>query len=189
MIPRCQPGRIEYTEDNNPKGQRFMASSENSFDIVSKADMAEVKNAVDQAVREIETRFDFKGSISEIVLDEKKLTVALTSDNESRMTALIDVLETKLHKRGIDIRQLDLGKLEEASKGTVRQTATIKQGLDSETARKVVKLIKDSGLKVQPSIQADQVRVTAKNRDDLQQVIAKLKGEDFGTPLQFVNYR
>ena len=166
-----------------------MASSDSSFDVASKVDMAEVKNAVDQASREIETRFDFKGSMSEIDLDEKKGTLVLSSDNETRMTALIDVLESKLHKRGIDIRQLDLGKLEEASKGTVRQTATIKQGIDSDTTKKIVKVIKDSGIKVQAAIQGDQVRVSSKNRDDLQAVIAKLKGEDFGTPLQFINYR
>jgi len=166
-----------------------MASSDSSFDVVSKVEMAEVKNAVDQASREIETRFDFKGSVSEIELDEKKGTLTLVSDNETRMDALVDVLESKLHKRGIDIRQLDLGKLEEASKGTVRQTATIKQGLDSDTTKKIVKLIKDSGIKVQAAIQGDQVRVSSKSRDDLQAVITKLKAQDFGTPLQFINYR
>ncbi len=166
-----------------------MASGESSFDVVSKVEMPEVVNAVDQARREVETRFDFKGSISEIELDEKKGTLTLVSDNETRLTALVDVLETKLHKRGIDIRQLDLGKVEEASKGTVRQSATIKQGLDSDTAKKIVKVIKDSGIKVQAAIQADQVRVSSKKLDDLQTVMAKLKGEDFGTPLQFINYR
>lgn len=166
-----------------------MASGDSSFDVVSKVEMPEVVNAVDQARREIETRFDFKGSISEIELDEKKGTLVLTSDNEARLTALVDVLETKLHKRGIDIRQLDLGKVEDATKGTVRQTATIKQGLDTESVKKIVKFIKDSGIKVQAAIQGDTVRVSAKKLDDLQSVIAKLKGEDFGTPLQFINYR
>lgn len=166
-----------------------MASSESSFDVASKVEMPEVVNAVDQARREIETRFDFKGSISEIELDEKKGTLVLTSDNEARLTALVDVLETKLHKRGIDIRQLDLGDVEPATKGTVRQTATIKQGLDTETVKKVVKFIKDSGIKVQGAIQGDQVRVSGKNRDDLQAVIAKLRDEDFGVPLQFINRR
>ena len=166
-----------------------MASGESSFDVVSKVDMPEVVNAVDQAKREIETRFDFKGSVSEIELDEKKGTLVLTSDNEARMTALIDVLETKLHKRGIDIRQLDLGKIEDATKGTVRQTATIKQGMDSDTVKKVVKAVKDSGIKVQAAIQGDTVRVSGKKLDDLQLVIAALKGEDFGTPLQFTNRR
>ncbi|MBC8141589.1 MAG: YajQ family cyclic di-GMP-binding protein [Armatimonadetes bacterium] len=166
-----------------------MATGDSSFDVVSKVDMPEVVNAVDQAKREIETRFDFKGSISEIELDEKKGTLILTSDNEARLTALVDVLESKLHKRGIDIRQLDLGDVEPASKGTVRQTATVKQGMDTETVKKVVKAIKDSGIKVQAAIQADTVRVSGKKLDDLQAVIALLKTQDYGTPLQFTNRR
>lgn len=163
--------------------------ADSSFDVVSKVDMQEVKNAVDQAEREIGTRFDFKGSDSEIKLDEKTGTLALASDNETRMKALIDVLQSKLHKRGIDIRALDLGKLEEASKGTVRQEAKIRQGLDSDTAKKIVKLIKDKGLKVQAAIQGDQVRVSGKVRDDLQAVIAALKAAELEVPLQFINYR
>lgn len=164
-------------------------ASDNSFDIVSKVDMQEVKNAVDQALREIETRFDFKGSDSTVDLDEKKGTISLATENETRLKSIVDILESKLHKRGIDIRSLDLGKVEDAAKGTVRQAGTIKQGLDSETAKKIVKLIKDSGLKVQAAIQADQVRVTAKSRDDLQKVIASLKAAELDTPLQFSNYR
>jgi cyclic-di-GMP-binding protein len=164
-------------------------AADNSFDIVSKVDMQEVKNAVDQAQREIETRFDFKGSSSEIELDEKAATLNLSSDNETRMKALVDVLQSKLHKRGIDIKALDLGKLEEGSKGTVRQTAKIRQGLDADTAKKIVKVIKDQGLKVQAAIQGDQVRVTAKSRDDLQTVIQTLKNTELDAPLQFVNYR
>lgn len=166
-----------------------MASSDSSFDVVSKVDMQEVKNAVDQALREVETRFDFKGSSSTIELDEKKNTIALASDNETRMKALVDVLETKFHKRGLDIKALDLGKIEDATKGTVRQSATIRQGLDKETTQKIVKLIKDKGLKVQAAIQGDQVRVTGKVRDDLQTVIATLKAADLDVPLQFINYR
>ena len=164
-------------------------AADSSFDIVSKVDMQEVKNAIDQAVREIDTRFDFKGSESTIELDEKTSTIKMASDSETRMKAVVDVLQSKFHKRGIEISALELGKLEEASKGTVRQTATIKQGLDTDTARKVVKIIKDLGIKVQAAIQGDQVRVTAKLRDDLQTVIAKLKAEDLGVPLQFLNYR
>jgi len=163
--------------------------ADSSFDVVSKVDMQEVKNAVDQALREIETRFDFKGSSSEIHLDEKAGTIALASDSEARMKALVDVLQSKFIKRGIDIKALDLGKLEDASKGTVRQTATIKQGLDTDTARKIVKIIKEKGLKVQVQIQADQVRVTAKAKDDLQTVIQTLKAADLDAALQFVNYR
>jgi uncharacterized protein YajQ (UPF0234 family) len=164
-------------------------ASDSSFDVVSKVDMQEVKNAVDQAVREIDTRFDFKGSDSSIDLDDKAGTIKLASDNETRMKALVDVLQSKFHKRGIDIRALDLGKLEEAAKGTVRQEATIRQGLDSDTAKKIVKLIKDKGLKVQAAIQGDQVRVSGKARDDLQAVIALLKAADLDVPLQFTNYR
>lgn len=163
--------------------------ADSSFDVVSKVDMQEVKNAVDQAQREIETRFDFKGSMSTIELDEKANTLALASDSETRMKALVDVLQSKFIKRGMDIKALDLGKLEEASKGTVRQSVTIRQGLDTDTARKIVKLIKDKGLKVQAAIQGDQVRVTGKVRDDLQAVIALLKAADMDAPLQFVNYR
>lgn len=165
-----------------------MAATESSFDIVSKADPQEVKNALGQAQREIETRFDFRGSISEIKHDDKE-TLTLISDDEARLTALIDVLQSKLIKRGIDIRFLDYGKLETATKGTVRQTVTIKNGLPTETAKKIVKLIKDKGLKVQAQIQDEQVRVTGKNKDDLQAVMALLKGADLDAPLQFTNYR
>lgn len=164
-------------------------AADSSFDVVSKVDMQEVKNAVDQALKEIETRFDFKGSASEIELDEKAATIKMSSDNEVRMKALVDVLQSKFHKRGIDIRALDLGKMEDASKGTVRQEAKIRQGLDIETARKIVKLIKDKGVKVQAAIQGDQVRVTGKVRDDLQTVIATLKAAELDAPLQFINYR
>jgi cyclic-di-GMP-binding protein len=164
-------------------------ASDNSFDIVSKVDLQEVKNAVDQAQREIETRFDFKGSDSTLELEEKTLTLKMASADETRLKSMVDVLQSKLHRRGIDIRSLELGDVEEASKGTVRQEAKVKQGLDADTAKKVVKIIKDMGLKVQAAIQGDQVRVSAKSRDDLQAVIAKLKAQDLETPLQFENYR
>ncbi|MGC4045979.1 MAG: YajQ family cyclic di-GMP-binding protein [Armatimonas sp.] len=160
-----------------------------SFDVVSKADMQEVKNAVDQAQREIDTRFDFKGSESTIELDEKANKLELGSDSEARLTALVDVLETKLHRRGIDIRQLELGKVVEGSKGTVRQDATIKQGLDSDTAKKIVKAIKDAGIKAQAAIQGDQVRVSSKSKDDLQKVQALVRDGDWGIPVKFDNYR
>jgi cyclic-di-GMP-binding protein len=164
-------------------------ASDNSFDIVSKVDLQEVKNAVDQAQREIETRFDFKGSDSTLELEEKTLTLKMASADETRLKSMVDVLQSKLHRRGIDIRSLEIGDVEEASKGTVRQEAKVKQGLDADTAKKVVKIIKDMGLKVQAAIQGDQVRVSAKSRDDLQAVIAKLKAQDLETPLQFENYR
>jgi uncharacterized protein YajQ (UPF0234 family) len=170
------------------EGDQTMAATESSFDIVSKADPQEVKNAVQQAQREIETRFDFRGSISEIEHDGKD-TLTLHSDDEARLEALVDVLQSKLIKRGVDIRFLDFGKLESASKGTVRQTVTIKNGLPSETAKKIVKLIKDKGLKAQAQIQDQQVRVASKSKDDLQAVMALLKASDIETPLQFTNYR
>lgn len=164
-------------------------AADSSFDIVSKVDMQELRNAVDQAVKEIETRFDFKGSDSTLELDDKKATVAMHTDNEVRLKAMVDVLQSKLHRRGIDIRALDLGDMEEAAKGTVRQTATVKQGLSSEIAKKVVKMIKDKGLKVQAAIQGDTVRVTGKSRDDLQTVQTMLKAAELDSPLQFENYR
>ena len=125
-----------------------MASSDSSFDIVSKVDMQEVKNALDQAVKEIDTRFDFKGSETTLELDEKAATIKMASDSEMHLKSAVDVLQTKLHKRGIDIKALDLGDVEPATKGTVRQTATIRQGVDIDNARKIVKIVKDKGLKV-----------------------------------------
>lgn len=160
-----------------------------SFDVVSKVDMAEVKNAVDQAQREIETRFDFKGSESEIDLDDKKGTLKLSTDSEARLPALVDVLQSKLHKRGVDIRYLDLGKVEQGSKGSVRQDATIKQGIDSDTTKKIVKAIKDGSFKVQASIQGDSVRVSSKSKDDLQKVMTFLSDGDWEIPLGFDNRR
>lgn len=162
-------------------------ASEFSFDIVSKADMQEVKNAVDQATREIETRFDFRNSISEIVLDKDK--IKLTSDDETRLDALIDVLQSKLIKRGVDVKFLEYGKVEQGSKGTVRQEVTITTGLPTEAAKKITKLIKDKALKVTTQIQDQQVRVTSKSKNDLQSVITALKDSDIDTPLQFTNYR
>lgn len=165
-----------------------MAVTEFSFDIVSKADPQEVKNALGQAQREIETRFDFRGSMSEIEHDGKN-TLTLRSDNEARLEALKDVLQSKLIKRGVDAKFLDYGKMEEATKGTVRQVVTIKNGLPTETAKKVVKLIKDKGLKANAQIQDEQVRVTSKSKDDLQAVQTLLKSGEFDVPLQYVNYR
>ena len=164
-------------------------AADSSFDIVSKVDMQEARNAVDQAAREIETRFDFKGSSATVELDDKAGVVKMTADSETQMNSLVDVLQTKLHRRGIDIKALELGDLEEAAKGTVRQEAKVRQGLDSDTAKKIVKIIKDTGLKVQAAIQGDSVRVTGKVRDDLQAVMTKLKATELDAPLQFNNYR
>jgi len=162
-------------------------ATEFSFDIVSKADMQEVKNAVDQVIREIGTRFDFRNSISEIVLDKEK--IQLTSDDESRLTALVDVLQSKLIKRGVDIRFLEYGKVEQASKGTVRQEVTITTGLPQDAARKIVKVVKDKGIKASTQMQDNQVRVTSKSKDELQAVINALKDADIEVPLQFTNRR
>lgn len=163
-------------------------ATEYSYDIVSKADPQEVKNALGQAQREIETRFDFRGSISKIEHDDKD-TLTLHSDDEARLTALVDVLRSKLIKRGVDVKFLDYGKIEPASKGTVRQEITIKNGLPTETAKKIVKLIKDKGLKVTAQIQDQQVRVTGKSKDDLQEAMTLLKAAELDAPLQFTNYR
>jgi len=163
-------------------------ATEYSFDVVSKADPQEVKNAIGQAQREIETRYDFRGSISEIKHDDKN-EITLVSDDETRLTALIDVLQSKLIKRGIDVKFLDYGTLEQASKGTVRQKVTIKSGLPTEAAKKITKLIKDQGIKVTTQIQDEQVRVTGKAKDDLQAAQAAIKGADLDAPVQFTNYR
>ena len=162
-------------------------AAENSFDIVSDVDLMEVSNAVQQAMKEIRQRFDFKGSVSEITLEKEILT--LHSDDESRLKAVIDILQGKLVKRGVSLKALEYGKIEPSAKWTVRQTVTIRKGIPSEKAKEIVKFIKGTGLRVQASIQEDQVRVAGKNRDDLQQVIQALRGHDFGLDLQFTNYR
>ena len=161
--------------------------ADSSFDVVSKVDMAELRNAVDQTLREIANRFDFKNTVSTIEIEGE--TLKLHSDDEYRMKALVDVLQGKMVKRGVSIKALDYGKIEPAAKGTVRQEIKLKQGLDQDTARKVAKLIKDSGKKVTSQIQGDQVRVTGKARDDLQAIIQLLKSADLPVDLQFVNYR
>jgi uncharacterized protein YajQ (UPF0234 family) len=162
-------------------------AQEFSFDIVSKTDMQEVTNAVQQAQKELSQRFDFKGSKSSIELTSEELV--LVSDNEGKMISLKDILETRLVKRGVSLKAVDYGKLEDASLGTVRQKAKIVQGVESEKAKAIVKAIKDAKLKVQASIQGDQVRVTGRSKDDLQKAMAAVKEHDFGIPLQFTNYR
>jgi len=158
-----------------------------SFDIVSELDMQEMDNAVNQAVKELTSRFDFKGSKSSIDLSEKEIVLA--SDDEGKLRSVVEILESKVIKRGLSLKSLDYQKVEPASGGTVRQTVKIKQGIDQENAKKIIKLIKDSKIKVQASLQGDQVRVTGKNRDDLQAVIALLKNTDLPVALQFTNYR
>lgn len=162
-------------------------SSESSFDIVSKVDMAELANAITQAEREIETRFDFKGSKSSIKLEKDELVVG--SDDEYKLKAVIDILLSKMIKRGVPIKNMDYGKVEGASGGTVRQRIKLRQGIEQDVSKKINTLIRDSKLKVKSQIQGDQIRVTGKSRDDLQAVIAMLRGADLPVELQFTNYK
>jgi cyclic-di-GMP-binding protein len=160
-----------------------------SFDVVSKVDLQEVSNAVQQASKEIATRFDFRGSASKVELSEKELELVLTSDDEHKMKSVVDILETKLVRRGVAVKAIDYGKVEPAAGGTVRQVAKIQQGIPSEKAKEIVRAIKDRKLKVQAAIQADQVRVSGRVKDELQSAMALLRERDFGLPLQFTNYR
>lgn len=159
-----------------------------SFDIVSEVDRQEVKNALDQATREIDTRFDFKNTNSSI--EAKDLVITLRTVSEDRLVALRIVLEEKLVKRGVSLRGLDYGKVEEATQNTVRQVVTIKVGISSDKAREINRTIKEKGPKtVSSQTQGDTVRVTGKKRDDLQAVMTLLKGMDLEIPLQFNNFR
>ncbi|WP_217557453.1 YajQ family cyclic di-GMP-binding protein [Paenibacillus sp. GbtcB18] len=162
-------------------------SSESSFDIVSKLDMQELNNAITQAKREIETRFDFKGSKSEITLEKEELV--LHSDDDFKLQNVIDILHAKMAKRGIALKNLEYGKIESASLGTVRQRVKLKQGIEADIAKKINIMIRDSKLKVKSQIQGDSIRVTGKSRDDLQKVIQMLKGADLPIDLQFDNFR
>lgn len=162
-------------------------AKENSFDIVSKVDLSEVTNAIQIAMKEIQTRYDFKGSKSNISLENDELV--LISDDEFKLSQLKDVLLGKLIRRGVPIKNLDYGKIENASGGTVRQRAKIVQGIDSETAKKINTAIKNSKLKVKSQNQSDQIRVSGKSRDDLQKVIHLVKELDLPIEVQFVNYR
>ncbi len=158
-----------------------------SFDVVSEVNSQEVDNGVNQARKEITTRYDFRGSKTEIEL-EKNL-IKLMSDDEYKVKAVQEVLLGKLIKRGIDAKALEFGKIEDATAGTAKCEVKIKEGVDTETGKKIVKLIKESKMKVQGQIQDNQVRITGKKRDDLQEAITLLKGTDFGIPLQFKNFR
>jgi uncharacterized protein YajQ (UPF0234 family) len=162
-------------------------AAENSFDIVCKVDMQEVTNALDQARREIQTRYDLKGAKNEVTLD--KNDIVLLSADDMKLKAVVDIVQSKLHKRGIPLKALGYGNVEEASGGALRQKITLQQGIPTDKAREIVRLIKDTKLKVQAAIQEDQVRVTGKNRDDLQKIIAMLRDKDLGIALQFSNYR
>jgi uncharacterized protein YajQ (UPF0234 family) len=163
-------------------------AAENSFDIVSKVDLQEVSNAIQNALKEIHTRFDLKDSKSDIQLEGKEALV-LSSSDEYKLKAVTDILQSKLIKRGVPIKALNYGTVEPAAGSSVRQKITMQQGIPIEKAREIVKLIKDSKKKVQASIQGDTVRVSGKDRDALQEVIALLRGHDFGIDMQFTNYR
>jgi len=164
-------------------------AQQNTFDIVSQIDHAEVVNAVNQALKEVQTRFDFKGSKSDIELEGHE-AIVLTSDDEYKLKSLNDILQTKLVKRGVPLKGLTYGRVESALGGTVRQRIALQQGIPQEKAKEIVKYIKDKKLKkVQAAIQADQVRVSSPSKDELQETMRALREHDFGVALQFGNYR
>jgi uncharacterized protein YajQ (UPF0234 family) len=158
-----------------------------SFDIVSKLNLQEVENGVNQAKKEIENRYDFRGSQSEIVWDKK--TIVFKAPDEYKMNAIKDVIQTKLHRRGVDIGSLEFSEIEQIGGMMMKQTATLKQGIDRETAKKITAAVKDSKLKVQPQINDDKVTVSSKSIDALQECIAFVKSQNFTLPLQFENMR
>lgn len=161
---------------------------DNSFDIVSKVDIQEVRNAIDQALKEIRQRFDLKDSHSEVNLEDSE-TIQLASANEYKLEAVKEILGQKLVKRGVSLKNLTYGKIEPSAGQSVRQKISLQQGIPTEKAKEIVKVVKDSKKKVQASIQGDTVRVAGKDRDDLQAIIAALRGRDFGVELTFTNYR
>ena len=165
-------------------------ASQASFDVSTGADLQEVDNAVNQAQKEIIQRYDFKGSKASIAFDRPKATLTLVADDDFKMKALFDVLQSKMIKRGVPVKNLDIGEIKQAAGDTVRREVKLKMELDGETAKKVAAAIKDAKLKkVQASIQGEQVRVSGPSRDELQEAIALLRSKDFGVQLQFGNYR
>jgi uncharacterized protein YajQ (UPF0234 family) len=164
-----------------------MAKSENSFDIACKVDRQGVADAVHQTGREIQTRYDLKQTKSQVIVEADDIVVH--ADNDYVLKQVIDLLQSKLHRRGVPLKALSYGKVEQASGGTVRQRIAVQKGIPMEKAREIVRLIKDTKLKVQSQIQEDQVRVFGKNRDDLQAVIKMLREQDLGIEMQFTNYR
>ena len=162
-------------------------AQQNSFDIVSEVDRAEVTNAINQTIKEVRQRFDFKGSSATVALEANELV--LTAEDETKLRNMNDIFQQKLVRRSVPLKALSYGAVEPAAGGTVRQRVQIQQGIPQDKAKEVVKFIKDSKAKVQASIQGDMVRVTGRDRDTLQQVIASLKAKDFGINMQFTNYR
>jgi cyclic-di-GMP-binding protein len=164
-------------------------ADEHSFDIVSRVDMQEVLNAVQQASKEISQRFDFKGSKSSIDLNKEKAEITLVADDDYKLKSLTEILKAKLVKRNVSLKALSFGKVEKAAGDTLRQLVSLQQGLSPERAKDIAKLIKDTKLKVQAEIQKDQLRVRAKKIDDLQAIIKMLKEKDFDFHIEFINYR
>jgi uncharacterized protein YajQ (UPF0234 family) len=164
-----------------------MAKGDNSFDVACKVDPQAVSDAVHQATREIQTRYDLKQTKSQVALE--KTAIVVHADNEYVLKQVVDLLQSKLHRRGVPLKALDYGKVEPASGGTVRQRIAIQQGIPMEKAKEIVRLIKDTKLKVQAQIQEDQVRVFGKSKDDLQKVIHLLRDKDLGIETQFTNFR
>lgn len=164
-------------------------AEEFSFDIVSKVEVQAVDDAINSATMEISNRFDFKGSVSRIEFDKKDLVLALYSDNDQKLKSVIDVLRVRFAKRNIPQNAVSLGQIEKASGDTVRQEAKLVSGISSEKAKEMVKVIKESKIKVTPSIQGDHVRITSRTKDLLQETIAIVRSRDWGIPLQFTNYR
>ena len=162
-------------------------AAENSFDVACKIDMQEVTNALDQARREIETRYDLKGSKNEVTLEKTDITI--TAADDMKLKAVVDILQSRLHKRGVPLKALTYGTVEQASGGALRQKIALQQGIPIEKAKEIVRMIKDSKVRVQAAIQEDHVRVSGKNRDDLQKIIAMFREKDLGIALQFTNYR
>jgi uncharacterized protein YajQ (UPF0234 family) len=176
LFTRC--GKIQHI---------FGMAQQNSFDIVSQVDRAEVMNALNQTMKEVQQRFDFKGSKAEVHAEEKELI--LLAEDETKLRNMNDILQQKLVRRGVPLKAFDYGKVEPAAGGTVRQHALIQQGIPQDKAKEIVKFIKDTKLKVQASIQGDMVRVSGRDRDTLQDAITRLKARDFGIHMQFTNYR
>jgi len=164
-------------------------AEEFSFDVVSKVDLQAVDDAINACNKEISVRFDFKGSISKFELDKKENKIILTSDDEGKLRSVVDILRSRMAKRGVDQKAMVFEKVETALGGAVRQVVKINQGIASEKAKQMVADIKAAKAKVTPSIKGDQVRVTSRSKDSLQEVIALLKSKDYGIPLQFENYR
>jgi hypothetical protein len=162
-------------------------AQQNSFDIVSQIDRAEINNALDQTMKEVRQRFDFKGSAAVVVLEEDELI--LTAEDETKLRNMNDILQQKLVRRSVPLKAFNYGRIEPAAGGTVRQHVAIQQGIPIEKAKEIVKFIKDTKAKVQASIQGDVVRVAGKDRDALQDIIAKLKAKDFNINMQYTNYR